>query len=77
MSKQLRIFLLIMLANASLELFSQICIPKKNQYDSNRKKQGYWVEVSKLNPDQKVFKGWYDHGNETIRCTYYIVSNKR
>jgi len=39
--------------------------------DTDCKKHGYWVEVSKLNPDKKTFKGWYDHGKESKRCVYY------
>ena len=71
MPKLLRIFLLILFANAYFALFSQILIHKKNQYDSNHKKHGYWIEFSKLDPDKMTFKGWYNHGSETKRCTYY------
>jgi len=44
---------------------------EKNQYDSNCKKHGFWVEYSKSDPQKKIYKGWYDHGHETKRCTYY------
>jgi antitoxin component YwqK of YwqJK toxin-antitoxin module len=67
----IRIFLLLLLVNATFDLFPQICLYKKNQLDSDGKKHGYWIEVSKLNPDKRTFKGWYNHGNETKRCTYY------
>ncbi|MDO9255209.1 MAG: hypothetical protein Q7U54_06830 [Bacteroidales bacterium] len=71
MPKHIRTVLLFLLVVASTELFPQICLHKKNQFDSNCKKHGYWIEVSKLNPDKKTFKGWYKHGQETKRCTYY------
>lgn len=72
MPKLIRTFLLLLLLiNVCSDLFPQISLHKKNRYDSNGKKHGYWVEVSKLNPGQNIFKGWYDHGNETRRCTYY------
>lgn len=71
MSRHIRIFILLILVITSLELFPQIRLHKKNQFDSDCKKHGYWVEYSKSDPDKKTFKGWYDHGNETKRCTYY------
>ena len=66
-----RLFLLFMFGCLSIAIFSQICFHKKNQFDADCKKHGYWIEVSKLNPDKKTFKGWYKHGQETKRCTYY------
>jgi len=71
MPKLIRILFLFILFSPPLELFSQICLHKKNQYDSDCKKHGYWVEYSKSEPGKKTFKGWYNHGNETKRCTYY------
>lgn len=71
MPKLIRTILLLFLVSVSLDLFSQICLHKKNQYDSECKKHGYWVEYSKLDPAKRTFKGWYNHGNETKRCTYY------
>jgi len=66
-----RLFLLILFVLGTINLNSQICWRHKNQFDPDGKKHGYWVENSKLNPDEKTFKGWYEHGNETKRCTYY------
>jgi hypothetical protein len=67
----IRLFLLFLFASVSVNLYPQIHLRKKNQFDTDGKKQGYWVEVSKLNPDKRTFKGWYSHGKETKRCTYY------
>ncbi len=67
----IRIPILFLLVNVSADLYPQICHHRKNHFDSDGKKHGYWVEVSKLNPEKKTFKGWYDHGNETKRCVYY------
>jgi len=66
-----RLFLLFFFVSISVDLYPQICLRKKNQFDNDKKKHGYWIEVSKLNPDKKTFKGWYNHGKETKRCTYY------
>ncbi len=71
-----RTSLLILLIGISVDIFPQPCFHKKNQFDANGKKHGYWVEVSKLNPEKKVFKGWYNHGNETKRCVYYNFGDK-
>lgn len=71
MPKHIRILMLILLVIASQELSPQICLQKKNQFDSDCKKHGYWVEYSKSDPAKRTFKGWYDHGHETKRCTYY------
>ena len=71
MPELIRILLLLLLVNVYSDVFPQICLHKKNQYDTDCKKHGYWVEYSKLDPGKKTFKGWYDHGNETKRCTYY------
>jgi antitoxin component YwqK of YwqJK toxin-antitoxin module len=72
----IRISLLLVFMNVSVNNYSQISILKKNQFDSNGKKHGYWVERSKLNPEKKTFKGWYDHGKETKRCIYYNNGDK-
>ena len=66
-----RISLLALLMMISVDTYPQIIFHKKNQFDTEGKKDGYWIETSKLNPEKKTFKGWYDHGNETKRCTYY------
>lgn len=66
-----RLFLLFLFVSVSMDLYPQFSFHKKNQFDSDGKKHGYWVETSKLNPDKRTFKGWYNHGNETKRCTYY------
>jgi antitoxin component YwqK of YwqJK toxin-antitoxin module len=66
-----RLFLLILFVSAAMDLYPQIHLHKKNQFDLEGKKHGYWVETSKLNPEKKTFKGWYNHGKETKRCTYY------
>lgn len=71
-----RLFMLLFFIFVSVDLYPQICFRKKNHFDAEKKKHGYWVEVSKLNPGQKTFKGWYNHGNETKRCTYYNVGAK-
>jgi antitoxin component YwqK of YwqJK toxin-antitoxin module len=55
----------------SVDISSQICFHEKNQFDSDCKKHGFWVEYSKSEPHKKTFKGWYTHGNETKKCTYY------
>ena len=54
-----------------MQAYPQMCIFKKNQFDNDGKKHGFWVEVSKLNPEKRTFKGWYNHGHETKRCIYY------
>ena len=72
MPKIIRLLILLLFVNVSLALFSQIHLHRKNQFDPDGKKHGYWVEVSKSDPDKKIFKGWYDHGKETKRCIYYI-----
>jgi antitoxin component YwqK of YwqJK toxin-antitoxin module len=66
-----RISLMVLIVTVSLDVFPQFSLHKKNQLDSNGKKHGYWVEVSRLNPEKRTFKGWYNHGNETKRCMYY------
>jgi len=71
MPKLIRTLLLLLLVNMYLDLFPQISIHKKNKYDSNCKKHGYWVEYSISDPCKKTFKGWYNRGNETKKCTYY------
>ena len=71
MPNHIRILILILLVIASQELSPQIYRQKKNQFDSDCKKHGYWVEYSKSDPTKKTFKGWYNHGNETKKCTYY------
>ncbi len=71
-----RISLLFLLLGISSTIFPQICLHKKNHFDTDGKKHGYWVEVSKLNPDKKIFKGWYNHGKETKRCVYYNFGDK-
>ena len=70
------VFLLLVFLGFTLDLFPQPCLHKKNQIDANGKKHGYWIEVSKLNPDKRIFKGWYNHGKETKRCTYYNFGDK-
>jgi len=55
--------------------FSQSRFCKQNQFDSKGQKHGYWVSRSALHPDQKIFSGWYNHGNETRRCVYYDSGN--
>ena len=50
MQKLIRTFLLLLLVNLYSDLFPQICLHKKNQFDSNCKKHGYWVEYLKSNP---------------------------
>jgi hypothetical protein len=65
------IFLLLMFMGISVDLYPQPCFHKKNQFDAERKKNGYWVETSRLDPKKRTFKGWYNHGHETKRCTYY------
>ncbi len=65
------LFLLFLFTSVVSVLNSQVSFHKKNQFDSNGKKHGYWVEVSKSEPDKKAFKGWYNHGNETRKCIYY------
>jgi len=72
----IRVLMLSLVIIVPMELYPQICLLKKNQMDSDGRKHGYWVEVSKLNPEQKTFKGWYDHGNETKRCTFYNNGTK-
>jgi antitoxin component YwqK of YwqJK toxin-antitoxin module len=67
----IRISLLVLLAIVSMDVCPQCSLHKKNRYDSNGKKHGYWVETSKLNPEKQTFKGWYDHGKETKKCIYY------
>lgn len=62
---------MLFFVSESIDIHSQIIFRKKNQYDDEKKKHGYWVEVSKSDPGKKIFKGWYDHGNETKRCIYY------
>lgn len=71
MPTHIRFSVLVLLMLGSMVTYPQIIFPKKNQFDSNGKKHGYWIEVSKLNPDKKTFRGWYDHGAETKKCTYY------
>lgn len=71
MCKPLWIFVLLFPGTASMDLFAQVCLHRKNQYDADCKKHGYWVEYSKSDPQKKTFKGWYDHGNETKKCIYY------
>lgn len=66
-----RILFLILFTGISINLFPQACLTGKNQYDSGGKKHGYWIEGSKLNPEKRTFKGWYNHGRETKRCVYY------
>ncbi len=65
------LFLLFLFASFSLDLTSQVFLFKKNQFDSNGKKHGYWIEVSRSVPPKRTFKGWYKHGSETKRCIYY------
>lgn len=60
----------------SMNLFPQSFLHKKNQFYADGKKHGYWIEVSKLNPDKRIFKGWYNHGKETKRCVYYNFGDK-
>lgn len=67
----IRTSLLVLLMTATVDIYPQFSLHKKNQFDSDRKKHGYWVETSRLNPEKKTFKGWYKHGKETKRCTYY------
>jgi len=67
----IRLFILLLLVNATIDLFPQISLHKKNQFDPDCKKHGYWVEYLKSDRTKKSFKGWYNHGNETKRCTYY------
>jgi hypothetical protein len=71
MPGMIRILFLILFTGISINLFPQACLTGKNQYDSGGKKHGYWIEVSKLHPEKIIFKGWYKHGKETKRCTYY------
>jgi hypothetical protein len=71
MSAYIRLFLVFICVSVSVDIYPQICLRKKNQTDSDGNKHGYWIEVSKSDPGNKTFKGWYDHGNETKRCTYY------
>ncbi len=65
------IFLLFIFTGLHLYHFPQICFHKKNQFDAEKKKHGYWVTTSKSNPQCLTFKGWYNHGKETRRCAYY------
>ncbi len=67
----IRISLLVLLAIVSSDVYPQFTFHKKNQFDTNGKKHGYWVETSRLNPKKRTFKGWYNHGKETKRCIYY------
>lgn len=66
-----RLFLLLLSVSVSVDIYPQCSFRKRNQFDTTGKKHGYWVEVSKLNPEKRTFKGWYNHGKETKRCTYY------
>lgn len=66
-----RLLFLFLFVSVSVELYPQISFRKKNQFDNQGKKQGYWIEVSKLHPEKRIFKGWYNHGKETKRCIYY------
>ncbi len=70
------LFLLLMFLGISVDTSSQPCMHKKNQFDAEGKKHGYWVEVSKLNPEKRIFKGWYNHGKETKRYVYYNYGDK-
>jgi antitoxin component YwqK of YwqJK toxin-antitoxin module len=72
MSAYIRLILVFICVCLSVDIYPQIGLHKKNQYDSEGKKHGYWIKVSKSDPGKKTFKGWYEHGNETKRCTYYI-----
>ena len=70
-----RINTLLVLCIVSLSVSAQCRFTKINQIDDTGLKHGYWVIRSKVNPDQKIFSGWYKHGNETKRCTYYDSGN--
>ena len=68
----IRVFLLFQFVIISIQAYPQICFLKRqNQFDSDCKKHGYWVEYSTSDPAKRTFKGWYNHGNETKKCTYY------
>ncbi len=66
-----RLFVLLLIVCVSPELYSQVCLRKKNQFDSDGKKHGFWIEVSRSVPAKRTFNGWYKHGSETKRCIYY------
>jgi antitoxin component YwqK of YwqJK toxin-antitoxin module len=70
-----RINMLLVLCSISVSVSAQCRFTKVNQTDSSGLKHGYWVIRSKASPDQKIFSGWYKHGNETKRCTYYDSGN--
>jgi antitoxin component YwqK of YwqJK toxin-antitoxin module len=76
-SALMRFFLVLMLTSTTLYLFPQMCFHKKNQFDVDGKKDGYWVSHSKLNPEIQTFRGWYKHGNEAKKCTYYNNSGTK
>jgi antitoxin component YwqK of YwqJK toxin-antitoxin module len=67
----IRSFLVFLIMCVSADLFPQVRLHKKNQFDSDGKKHGYWIETLKSDPGKKSFKGWYNHGKETGRCIYY------
>ena len=70
-SALIRFTFLLILTSITLDLYPQMCFQKKNKFDAEGKKDGYWVLQSKLNPKIKTFKGWYKNGNETKKCIYY------
>lgn len=71
-----RFSLMLLIVTSTMQLFPQQCLHKKNRFDAEGKKHGYWVEFSKLHPEKKTFKGWYNHGKETKRCFYYNDGDK-
>lgn len=71
MSATFRLFFFFLLFLSTLEIYPQIRIHKNNQFDAECRKHGRWVTFSENDPLKKTYKGWYDHGSETKRCTYY------
>lgn len=71
MHSLIRIICVLTITSLCNEAFAQGRFCKQNQLDNEGLKHGYWVTRSTLHPDQKIFSGWYKHGNETKRCVYY------
>lgn len=71
MAACVRLIVILLFLASSVDLYPQVNLHKKNQFDSDCKKQGFWIEVSKSDPGKRIFKGWYKHGNETRKCIYY------
>lgn len=61
---------------ACVSISDRYCKSKRNRFDSEGRKHGYWVSANRIKPENKIFSGWYNHGSETQRCIYYEKGRK-